>query len=83
MTLNQGLALKVPTTRIPVKVNVPHVQEDNIAQELLLVALVDYAMKATYAEKVRWYQILRRVLKLIITILRVEFKEFFVLMAII
>lgn len=83
VTSNQGLALKVPTILIPDKVNATHVQEVNIARELLLVALVDYAMKAIYAEKERLYLIRRRVLKLIITILRVESKEFYVLMAII
>ena len=83
VTSNQGLALKEPTILILDKVNATHVQEVNIAQEMLLVALVDYAMKATYVEKERWYQIQRRVLKVIITILRVEFKEFYVLMGII
>jgi len=83
VTSNQGLALKVPTILIPDKVNATHVQEVNIARELLLVALVDYAMKAIYAEKERLYLIRRRVLKLIITILRVESKEFYVLMGII
>ena len=53
VTSNQGLALKEPTTPIQDKVNATLVQEVNIARELLLVALVDYAMKATYVEKER------------------------------
>ena len=53
VTSNKGLALKEPTTPIQDKVNATLVQEVNIALELLLVALVDYAMKVTYVEKER------------------------------
>ncbi len=49
--LSQGLALKEPTILIPDKANATLVQEVNIVRELLLVALVDYAMKGTYVEK--------------------------------
>ena len=82
-TLNQGLAPQEPTILIPNKANATYVHVDNIVRELLLVVQVDYARKATYVEMEKLYLIRRKVLRLTIITLRAEFKEFYVLTAII
>lgn len=83
VTSSQGLASQEPTTQIQDKASVTFAHVVNIVQGQVLVVQVGCVRKATYVEREKLYPIQRRVSKLTIITLWVEFKEFCALMAII
>jgi hypothetical protein len=82
VTSNQGLVSQAPITLILDKASATYAPVDNIVRGLVLVALVDCVKRVTFAAREKLYQIQKKVLKLTIITLRVEFKEFYALMAI-
>jgi hypothetical protein len=82
VTPSQGLVSQAPITLILDKANATYAHVDNIVQVLLLVAQVDCVKRVTFVEREKLYPIQKKVLKLTIITLRVEFKEFYALMAI-
>jgi hypothetical protein len=82
VTSSQGLVSQAPITLILDKASATYAHVDNIVQGLLLVAQVDCVRRDTFVEREKLYRIQRKVLKLTIITLRVEFKEFHAQMAI-
>ena len=82
VTSNQGLVSQAPITLILDKASATYAHVDNIVRGLVLVALVDCVKRVTFAAREKLYPIQKKVLKLTIITLRVEFKEFYALMAI-
>ncbi len=81
-TSNQGLVSQEPIILILDKASATYAHVDNIVQGLVLVTLVDCVKRVTFAGREKLYPIQKKVLKLTIITLRVEFKEFYALMAI-